>query len=109
MLHIVMHKKPSILALGGGTPIKPENQVSISKGTVIHIKAPKGSVFERIMMQGRPAFFPEGEDAFDAFMRIWDEREPIYKRIADHDIDNHGSIEEGIRQIMTCLQGEVAL
>lgn len=106
ILKKVMDMKPSILALGGGTPLKTANQELIAKGTVIQIKAPKGRVFERIMMQGRPAFFPDGEDAFDAFIRIWEEREPIYHRIADYYIDNTGSIEEGVQQILASLKQE---
>lgn len=107
MLSLVLAEKPSILALGGGTPLKPENQRLIAQGTVILIKAPKGSVFERIMMQGRPAFFPEGEDAFDAFTRIWAEREPIYDKLAHHHVINTGSIDEGVQHLVGCLAAEI--
>lgn len=106
MLSLVLAQKPSILALGGGTPLKAENQRLISQGTVILIKAPKGSVFERIMVQGRPAFFPEGEDAFDAFSRIWAEREPIYDLLAHHHVMNTGSIDEGVKAIVQHLATE---
>lgn len=107
MLGKVLSKNPKILALGGGTPLKAENQRLISQGTVILVKAPKGSVFERIMVQGRPAFFPEGEDAFDAFTRIWAEREPIYHQLATHQVMNTGSINEGVENILSYLTTEV--
>lgn len=105
-LRRVLIQRPGVLALGGGTPLKPENQTLIMQGTVILVKAPKGSVFERIMVQGRPAFFPEGEEAFDAFTRIWAEREPIYHQLAMHQVMNSGSIDEGVRNLVNCLTSE---
>src|SRR2546425_9509828 len=41
VLKEVMSKKPGVLAVGGGTPLTPENQQLISQGTVIQIKARK--------------------------------------------------------------------
>lgn len=103
ILSDVMSEKPCVLAVGGGTPLTIENQRLISQGVVIQIRARKGLVFERIMITGRPAFFPEGEDAYEAFTRIWDERSPVYEKLAHLEIENSGSIQEGVDQILMAL------
>jgi shikimate kinase len=100
----VMEKCRGVLAVGGGTPLTAENQDLITEGTVIQIKARKGMVFERIMITGRPAFFPQGEEAYEAFTRIWNEREPVYHRLADMEIENSGSVEEGVQKIIQALE-----
>lgn len=103
VLNDVMREKPCVLGVGGGTPLTLENQRLISQGMVIQIKARKGLVFERIMISGRPAFFPEGEDAYEAFSRIWEERAPVYEKLADIEIENSGSIQECVAQILTVM------
>jgi shikimate kinase len=104
ILKEVMGECRGVLALGGGTPLTLENQKLISQGTVIQIKARKGMVFERIMITGRPAFFPEGEEAYEAFIRIWNEREPIYQQLANFEVENSGSIDESVGKILQALQ-----
>jgi len=104
ILKEVMEECQGVLALGGGTPLTLANQNLISAGTVIEVKARKGLVFERIMITGRPAFFPEGEEAYEAFIRIWNEREPVYHQLADLEIENSGSIENGVNKILQALQ-----
>ena len=53
----VMQTGPLIHALGGGAPLEKDIQHVIKKHTLIHITAPREVVFNRIMMQGCPAFF----------------------------------------------------
>lgn len=99
----VIAGKASIISLGGGTPLHESNQKLIKPFTIIHITAPRGIVFERIMVNGRPAFFLSNEDPFDSFNRIWDEREAVYKTLASFTIDNNGSKKAGVDQILTKL------
>jgi shikimate kinase len=96
-----------VLSVGGGTPLTAENQLHIARGHVIHIQAPKGLVFERIMITGRPAFFPEGEEAYEAFLRIWEERAPIYQQLADQLVMNTGTIETAVAHITSQLFEEI--
>lgn len=103
-LKTVLYEKPAVLAVGGGTPITPDNQAEIARCRVVHISAPKGMVFERIMINGRPAFFPEEEEAYEAFTRIWKERAPVYQQLAHAHIENTGTIDEGVHRIMLALQ-----
>jgi shikimate kinase len=103
----VMRENPDIISVGGGTPLSLQNQKILSKGIIVHVKARKGIVFERIMITGRPAFFPEGEEAYTAFCRTWEERQPVYETLANIEIDNAGSLTEGVAQLIVVLQEEV--
>jgi shikimate kinase len=96
---VLAHEAPHIISVGGGTPLHSENRELISQHEVIHVTAPRGIVFERIMVNGKPAFFPENVNTFDAFTQIWNEREPIYTSLAQVEIVNNGSIEEAVKKI----------
>lgn len=91
---------PAVISLGGGAPLKQENQELMKTHMIIHVIAPRGTVFERIMMHGRPAYFSEHEDPLVTFNRLWDEREIIYKKLATFSIENKGSIEQAVDQIL---------
>ncbi len=93
----------SIIALGGGTPIVEENRPLLTPHHVIHISAPKSIVFERIMINGKPAFFPQGQDAFISFQELWNSREPIFEKLATMTIHNNGSIKESVESILRQL------
>lgn len=103
----VMKHPPRVLSVGGGTPLSPYNAQLLSMGTVIWVKTRKGLVFERIMVSGRPAFFPENEEAYDAFTAIWDEREPVYQNLADITIDNNAGLDQSVEAIHSALKQEV--
>lgn len=89
----------SIISLGGGTPLILKNKKLIKDHMVIQIIAPKNIVFERIMINGKPAFFPDNEHPLRSFNRTWDVRETIYDELASVKIDNSGSLDEAIRII----------
>lgn len=94
---------PSVISLGGGTPLSAENQRLIKSCLLVHINAPPGIIFERILMSGRPAFFNPNEDMVESFERLWNEREKIYKKIEDFAIENDGSIADAVEEIVTKL------
>jgi len=95
-----MDLHPSIISLGGGTPIEDENQILLKQHTLIHITAPRGVVFERIMLQGRPAYFSKDEDPFLSFNHLWNEREKIYLKLTTLSVDNNNSIEFAVNAII---------
>lgn len=103
----VIDFQPSIISLGGGTPLAAENQRIIKLCIVIHITAPRGIVFERILMSGQPAFFNPEEDLLESFNRLWDEREIIYEEIKSFLIENSGSVDEAVSKIIKKLNLEV--
>lgn len=102
----VIDFQPSIISLGGGTPLTAENQSIIHSCTLVHLTAPRGIVFERILMSGLPAFFTPGEDLLESFNRLWNEREKIYEEIKTFSIENSGSIDTTASKIIEKLNLE---
>ncbi len=93
----------SIISLGGGTPVDPANREVIINHLVVNITADKSNIYERIMVNGRPAFFPDDEDPYLAFRRIWDERSKIYDEIAQITVNNNDSLEKPVRELVKIL------
>lgn len=103
LLEILSYSTPCVLALGGSAPLRPENHELLKQHTIVHITAPKGIVYERITVGGRPAFFTQHEDSFTCFQRIWTERAPVYKQLAHCEIDNNSSIAEAVKKLKNKL------
>jgi len=99
-LQEIIHLKPSIISLGGGTPLNEANQKLIEGNLIVHIIAPRSITFERIMMKGRPAFFSPDENPLDTFNRLWDEREKVYEQFAVLKVHNNGSLKQVVDQII---------
>lgn len=99
-LQDVIHLKPSIISLGGGTPLNEANQKLIQGNLIVHIVAPKSITFERIMMKGRPAFFSPNENPLETFNRLWDERKKVYEQLATMTVDNSGSIKQAVDKLL---------
>lgn len=100
---VLLAKGLIVLALGGGTPMLEHNQQLLGDHTIVHITAPKSVIFERIMINGKPAFFPEGQDAFASFQQLWSEREPVFSRLATMTIQNTGTIDDAVKNILQKL------
>ncbi len=88
-----------IISLGGGTPLFSKNKILMQGHTIVQITAPKEVVFERIMANGKPAFFSAG-DPLESFNRTWKERGAIYDSLTDIKIDNSGSLDEAVKIII---------
>ncbi|HBU07038.1 MAG TPA: hypothetical protein DEB09_03055 [Candidatus Magasanikbacteria bacterium] len=102
---LLLHEKSEkIISVGGGTPLNEDNRRLISEHRVVHVVAPRGIVFERIMVNGKPAFFPDNGDDFETFLNIWEERIPVFESIAHTTIENDGSIQTAVEQIKVNLK-----
>ncbi len=95
-----LSKKPAILSLGGGTVMDADNQALLKGHVVIHITAPYDLVYERIMSQGMPSFFPADESPRTSFDRLWQERNAVYNQLASFSIDNDATIESAVKKIL---------
>ena len=80
-----------------------ENRDVLVQHHVVHISALKSIVFERIMINGKPAFFPTEEGVFEGFQKLWNERDPIFKSIAKTTIQNDGSVEISVENVLKQL------
>jgi len=61
-------------------------------------------VFERIMINGNPAFFPKNEEPFEAFQKLWKEREPVFQNLATITVENTGTVDQAVENIITQLK-----
>jgi 3-phosphoshikimate 1-carboxyvinyltransferase len=97
-------KSPScVISLGGGAALNLSNQLLIQSHMLLHVVAPPGIVFERIMVEGRPAFFSPNEEPYESFSRLWKERSQIYTTLTTHLIDNSGTVEEAVNEAILHL------
>lgn len=92
-----------VLSLGGGTPMHPKNHELIKGQIVLQITAPKNIVYERIMVSGRPAFFPPDKHPLTSFKLIWAERQPVYDRLSEVKIDNSKSVQSAVESIKSLI------
>lgn len=105
VLQEVLHNdKLHVLSVGGGTPLDEGNRNLLSEHRVVHVVAPRGIVFERIMINGKPAFFPDNGTDFEAFSDVWDERVPIFESIAHNTVENDGSIVSAVEKIISSFR-----
>jgi shikimate kinase len=100
----ILQNPPSIIALGGGAPLKKSNQNLIKPYIVIHVKALRRLVFQRIMESGHPAFFSNKEPPSDVFIKLWNRRRRIYKKLATFTIENNHSIQEAVNQALEAFR-----
>lgn len=104
LLEVLSSKTPIILAVGGGTPMPLPQRELLREHDMVHVSAPKSVIFERIMTQGWPAFFPKDVDAFEFFEKLWAERQPVFAELSSVNIDNGRSVEEAVAEIVEHLQ-----
>jgi len=107
VLQKVLQSPSAVIALGGGTLLDTHNQEAIKSHLLLHVIAPRGIVFERIMISGRPAFFDSKEDPYTSFTRLWEERSTVYKKLTAYTIDNNSSLDHAINQAKACLKNAI--
>ena len=56
-LQQVIGLQPAVIALGGGAPLREENQAILQGHVLIYLTASPEIVFQRIMAGGIPSFF----------------------------------------------------
>lgn len=103
VLRQTLKSAPSIISLGGGAALRQVNQDMIKSHILLHVIAPRGIVFERIMVEGRPAFFDISKDPYEAFSRLWDDREKIYKNLSTHIVNNDQTIAQAVNEAIAHL------
>jgi len=101
---VLSEEIPLILALGGGTPLMKRNQTLLKGQQIVHITAPRSIVFERIMINGKPAFFSQETDAFEQFQKLWEERLPVFEQLAKITVKNEGAIDTLADEVLTRLK-----
>ena len=101
-LQTVLATHPTIIALGGGTPLNVTNHALLKALTLVHVRVPPDIVFARIM-QNNADFFGE-EEPHAAFQRLWHEREPVYQSLQTIIIDNVTTPADACTQLLKVLK-----
>ena len=90
-----------VIACGGGLPTRPDAIASLkSSGAVFWINRDPGVIYDTVSMAHRPL----GQGGKEDFLERFRQREPIYRRWADHVIDSPGGVEETARAILEVLK-----
>ena len=83
-----------VIATGGGSVLRPENYDLLHQnGTIFWLQRD----WRKLPTDGRP--ISQTRDLSE----LLHERTPAYTRFADHIIDNNGTVEETLRQILEVL------
>lgn len=92
-----------VIACGGGLPLRPGCISSLKRsGTVFWLDRDPGETYDRLDTSGRPLAQAGRAD----FLARYAQREPIYRKWADHVISNVPSPETAARAITAILQSE---
>ena len=94
-----------VLATGGGAVLREENRKHLTeRGTTIYLYTDLDSLLERTRKdKNRPLL--HGEESPEIILqRLMNERDPLYRQMADHIIDTgNSSIRAVIKAIIDCL------
>lgn len=96
-----------IISLGGGTPLRKENQGILKElGTIVYLKASPETIFNRTKHNNKRPLL-QCENPRERIERLLTERNPIYQSLADVVIDVDGKeIYEVVNDIMEEIFGE---
>lgn len=93
----ISHYKRQVIATGGGVIKRPENIEYLKKnGVIFFIDRPIEEIAADVNMQTRPLL----KDGLDSLYQLHAERDPLYRQYADYIIENDGSQEKVLAQIL---------
>ena len=96
-----------VIAPGGGTPLRKENQAYLSQlGTIIYLRTDPEVTYQRMQAKGIPLFLRDNP-TMENLKRIWTERHQVYLSFAHYIVDNSRlTIGETADQIMSILRAD---
>ena len=93
----------AVIATGGGIVLNPENMDALRRqGIVLFIDRPVDQILTDINTEHRP-LLQDGKEKLNAIYR---EREHLYRGTADYVIENTGTAEDALAQIIAAAKGE---
>jgi shikimate kinase len=92
--------KNCIISLGGGTLfVEDDVYKRLVDNIVIYLHVESDILYERIIKNGIPAFF-DSADPRKSFDKLYAERLPTYRRLADIIVDNSKEVENTVNIIL---------
>lgn len=88
---------PAVVSLGGGAVLHPETRAALADATVVFLTVDARAVAPRLRGGTRPLI---AEGGIRAWTRIFDERRPLYRELADVEVDTtKRTIAQVVREI----------
>ncbi len=95
-------RRPSLVATGGGLPMKEENRrIMRSGGTILLIDRPLEDIAGDIRTEGRPLL---AEDAAARLRALYEERMPVYRELADLTLRNDRDVRASAQRLTRLLR-----
>ncbi len=86
-----------VLATGGGAVLDPQNRAVLSaRGTVIYLRASLALQISRTSRSKKRPLLNAGKDRKQILARLFEQRDPLYREIADIVIETDGRNARGI-------------
>lgn len=99
LLRELINATPGIISTGGGTALREENRrLMRAQGYVVLIDRPIDDILMDIRAEKRPLLAQKGRDEIE---RIYEERMPIYRSVADVVLDNGNGFHNGLAALET--------
>ena len=94
LLRELITATPGIISTGGGTALREENRKLMrANGYVVLIDRPIDDILLDIRAEKRPLLAQKGREEIE---RIYEERMPIYRSVADVVLDNGNGFQNGL-------------
>ena len=94
LLQELINATPGIISTGGGTPLREENQrIMKAQGYIVLIDRPIDDILLDIRAEKRPLLAQKGREEIE---RIYAERMPTYRALADVVLDNGNGFHNGL-------------
>ena len=95
------HKTGLVIACGGGLPLRPDAMAPLKEtGLVFWLCRDPGATYDSGVLGDRPL----AQDGRAAFLERFAQREPVYRKWADHIITDLASPEAGLNAILEVLR-----
>ncbi len=99
LLRELINATPGIISTGGGTALREENQrIMRAQGYIVFIDRPIDDILMDIRAEKRPLLAQKGREEIE---RIYNERVPIYRKIADIVLDNGNGFHNGLSALVS--------
>lgn len=93
-----------IIACGGGLPMRPKNQTYLRESSVVvFLRRDPGVIYDTMDRTGRPL----AQQGREAFIRRFQEREPIYQAFSHITINDFSTPAATVAEILKKLEGQL--
>lgn len=100
LLEAIEGNPPSVLACGGGVVVRPENRAALRDVATVFLREDTKVLYERTRRPGRPLRAANRGE----FERRYAERLPLYREVADLEVDVHGRPATAVaEEVIRCL------